>query len=67
MPDQQQAGAAGNAVVAEGHVAWTKNALYEKGALVSWNGAVYKALQTHTANAINWNPGQAPALWQHQN
>ncbi|TYP79076.1 lytic polysaccharide monooxygenase [Paenibacillus methanolicus] len=44
---------------------WTANAAYATGALVSYNGAVYKCLQAHTS-LTGWEPSNVPALWQLQ-
>ncbi|MBP2001355.1 chitin-binding protein [Paenibacillus shirakamiensis] len=43
--------------------AWAPNVSYAAGALVTYGGKTYKALQPHTS--INgWEPSNVPALWQ---
>lgn len=43
--------------------AWTIGTHYVPNDRVSYNNAVYKCLQTHTA-IVSWEPPNAPALWQ---
>ncbi|MFB9328208.1 lytic polysaccharide monooxygenase [Paenibacillus aurantiacus] len=64
------ASAASNAVTvttaqAPSATPWAANTAYAAGALVSYNGAVYKCLQAHTSLA-GWEPSNVPALWQLQ-
>lgn len=42
---------------------WQKGGTYNVGDEVSWGGQRYKSLQKHSADAYNWTPPQAPALW----
>lgn len=43
---------------------WEWLAAYNVNDIVEYNGHYYKAIQAHTAYAPNWDPVQAPALWQ---
>src|SRR5262245_41823907 len=43
---------------------WTPGTGYAAGALVSFQGAVYRCVQGHTA-LDGWMPSVVPALWQH--
>src|SRR3954468_20982150 len=44
--------------------AWKEGVTYTAGTIVSYNGALYVALVTHTAWAgTNWNPAATPTLW----
>ncbi|MCZ8521609.1 fibronectin type III domain-containing protein [Paenibacillus mucilaginosus] len=42
--------------------AWAPNVLYQAGAVVSYGGRTYKALQSHTSQ-VGWEPANVPALW----
>src|SRR5262245_43196268 len=52
-------------VNAEAQSAWAPNTPYTAGTLVTYNGAVYKCLQTHTS-LVGWEPATTQALWQLQ-
>ncbi|MCT6995090.1 hypothetical protein M1731_23095, partial [Salmonella enterica subsp. enterica serovar Javiana] len=44
---------------------WQEGATYQAGALVSYNGHDYQALQTHTAYVgAGWTPSSSPTLWK---
>ncbi|MBE9611008.1 carbohydrate-binding protein [Chitinilyticum piscinae] len=44
---------------------WQEGRHYRKGQFVSYQGRVYRALQDHEAvKGANWNPRQAPSLWE---
>ena len=36
---------------------------YTAGDIVTYSGALYEALVTHTAYSESWNPASAPTLW----
>ena len=42
---------------------WQPETYYQVGALVSYNGAVYRCRQAHTA-LLGWEPPDTPTLWQ---
>ncbi len=42
---------------------WTSGTTYSTGDVVTYNGARYRCLQTHTAQD-GWTPPTTPALWQ---
>jgi chitinase len=45
--------------------AWAEGNTYTAGTQVTYNGRLYKALQTHTAHpGAGWNPAATPSLWQ---
>ncbi|GAA5785177.1 beta-1,3-glucanase family protein [Chitiniphilus shinanonensis] len=44
---------------------WAEGNTYVAGTVVSYNGATYTALVTHTAYVgTNWNPAATPTLWR---
>lgn len=44
--------------------AWAEGKSYTVGQVVTYNGVIYTALQSHTAWAgAGWNPAATPALW----
>ena len=43
---------------------WVMGNTYNLGDVVSSRGRNYKVIQAHTVYASNWNPENAPALWQ---
>lgn len=44
---------------------WAEGNTYAAGSVVSYNGASYTALVTHTAYVgANWNPAATPTLWK---
>jgi hypothetical protein len=43
--------------------AWQQSGQYPAGTIVSFNGATYKCLTTHHADAPDWTPAAAPSLW----
>lgn len=49
--------------VAEVYPAWALGATYAVDDLVSYETALYKCRQAHTAVASNWIPPDVPALW----
>lgn len=42
--------------------AWTENAAYQKDAIRSYGGALYRCIQAHTSQA-GWEPEAAASLW----
>ncbi|OQV17004.1 hypothetical protein BV898_08869 [Hypsibius exemplaris] len=42
---------------------WQRGASYNVGDEVTFNGATYRALQSHIAEGVDWTPLQTPALW----
>ena len=45
--------------------AWAEGNTYNAGDTVTYSGATYTALVTHTAFVgANWNPASTPSLWQ---
>src|SRR5690606_10347860 len=44
--------------------AWSSTATYSVNDLVSFEGNVYRCLQTHPAQA-SWTPTAAPSLWEY--
>src|SRR5262249_28572289 len=45
--------------------AWAEGNTYNVGDSVTYNGATYTCLQTHTAFVgANWNPAATPSLWR---
>lgn len=46
-----------------GAPAWQTGGQYTLGKHVSFNGATYKCLTTHHADAPDWTPAAAPSLW----
>lgn len=44
---------------------WVANKAYVKDDLVTYNGKVYKCVQSHTSLA-GWEPSNVPALWSVQ-
>ena len=55
---------AGPVAAVQDFPAWAQGTNYLAGNNVSYNGQVYRALQTHRADASNWDPIHAAALWQ---
>ncbi len=47
-----------------GGTEWVLNGSYVAGQVVTYQGSSYKCLVTHVAYATNWNPAEAPTLWQ---
>ncbi|WP_238883761.1 carbohydrate-binding protein [Clostridium sp. YIM B02551] len=44
---------------------WAPNHAYTAGDIVTYNGATYKCLQSHTS-LVGWEPDKVAALWQKQ-
>ncbi|XRQ16728.1 carbohydrate-binding protein [Actinomadura welshii] len=42
---------------------WAPGTVYQAGDVVTYNGATYRCLQAHQAQAA-WTPANVPALWQ---
>lgn len=45
--------------------AWEEGAEYAVGNMCTYEGALYRCQQAHTADDPNWYPPNVPALWTH--
>ncbi|MFG1796439.1 lytic polysaccharide monooxygenase [Nocardia sp. NPDC049149] len=43
---------------------WQAGGTYQAGDVVTYDGARYRCLQSHTASDPTWTPASTPALWQ---
>lgn len=63
--DQLSANESGRVSAQAACTAWVEGPTYTAGQVVTYGGATYTAIQTHTAYAgAGWNPRSTPSLWR---
>ncbi|MEF2277404.1 glycosyl hydrolase family 18 protein [Deinococcus sp. YIM 134068] len=65
QPGQLSANESGRVSAQAACTAWVEGPTYTAGQVVTYGGATYTAIQTHTAYAgAGWNPRSTPSLWR---